>query len=88
MHRHKVEALLAAQAFEDALAGMPDKAMTGHIEVVDPKNRAKSDDKLVQCAHIMMPDLALLDETDGQTKYLRCTILGFRTSKCHSKKTR
>jgi hypothetical protein len=49
--------------------------LTVNKKVVDPKNRLKTEDKIIQCAHIMLEDLTILDNVIVHTNYMRSQIL-------------
>jgi hypothetical protein len=44
-------------------------------KVADPKNRVKTEDKLIQCAHIMLEDLTTLDNVNIHANYMRSQII-------------
>jgi hypothetical protein len=49
--------------------------LTVNKKVVDPKNRLKTEDKIIQCAHIMLEDLTILDNVIIHTNYMRSQII-------------
>ena len=49
--------------------------LTVNKKVVDPKNRLKTEDKIIQCAHIMLEDLTILDNVNIHANYMRSQII-------------
>ena len=68
------KAMSSQDLFVNIFAQLTDDKLKQLEEVADPKNRLKTEDKLTQCAYVMLEDLTILDNANVHVNYMRSQL--------------